>query len=243
MSSWDNPVDFGGVDFSGTVIEAMFTASEEYNRVQLTLTVKRDEPYTREDGTIATESPVWFGVGDTQTWTIVDQGARILHKSGDADKAPSGNSAYGKLILRAVDDFKLRDAFKASGYQPTEAKVWIGHRFHFMTEGAGKAYKFKGRDGEMVEGTSKGATMPVEYLGTKDAPVSGTVGAAVEDAAFDPASLGLSTDIMGKLEAAAQEATSKDEFLNAAFGLDIDMSNDKVTDALGSGKLYEALKG
>lgn len=248
MSSfWDNPVteQTFGIDFSGTVVQSIGMETQ-FGQVQVIWTVLRDEPFTKEDGTVVTESPVWFSVGSAEEWIIKDGGDRIEHRT-NPDKMPSANSNYGKVLKRAVEEFDLRDALKATGKSPLDLSIWKGHRFHFMTEGAGKAYSFTDKEtGEKKEGTTRGNTMPVEYLGTKDNPNPGTVGTSPRNGArvVDLASLAIPDDVLTQLRGAAGLTDDPAKFRDLAVDIVLKAglgSNDALVDAVGNGGLYGAL--
>jgi hypothetical protein len=116
-----------------------------------------------------------------------------------------------------------------------------------MTEGAGAAYKFKDESGEEKSGKTKGFVMPVEYLGTADAPLSGSVGASTNGSA--PFSIVNLPDAVIETWGPLAEASSD----NGAFQSSVLKSGlltkdalapadyNAVTAALGDGSLREAL--
>lgn len=224
-------------DYTGTIADLVFQPGE-YGP-QALVTVDLDEPFTAADGTLQNARTIYLRI--QKGFNVAPDGT-LLHESGDLDKKmKSDGSQWVKFAERVIElEPSLRDKL-TGGVTSTDG--WVGgYRFHFMTEGAGKDYKFKDDKGVEQSGKSKGQVMPVEYLGTTDAPVAGTVGASTSNGAFSLSTLPDAT--IEALMALAESDTFASDVLKGGL-LDrkaLGEAYGPTTAALGNGELQQALR-
>jgi hypothetical protein len=230
-------------DYTGTLADLVFQPGEF--GPQAIVTVGLDEPFTRDDGTLANERTIYLRI---QRGFDVAPDGTLIHESGDKDKKMKSDGSQWVKFAERVSELVPDVRSKVPG-GITDSRGWgeAGLRFHFMTEGAGAAYKFKDESGEEKSGKTKGFVMPVEYLGTKDQPLSGSVGASTNGSA--PFSIVSLPDAVIEAWGPLAEASSD----NGAFQSSVLKSGlltkdalapadyNAVTAALGDGSLREAL--
>lgn len=226
-------------DFTGEIADLVFTPGE-YG-TQAVVTVALDNPITKRDGTLMNDKTLYLRTGDG--WGVDGQG-NLTHE--DPTKKITARSQWGSFANRVIEIApEAKDKILAAGGGTYSPLGWTGLRFHFMTEGAGEKYSFTDRQtGEVKSGEKKGVIMPVEYLGTKDAPVSGQVGASAP-AGFDLSAL--PDDVIDTWRPLAETMEDK-EFMQAVMSGGL-LSADKLgaaygptTAALGNGDLAAALR-
>ena len=74
------------------------------------------------------DARLYFSVGKTDNWDIINGGTEIVAKKG----GQMGNSKYQQLIKRVVEELKV--PLKDRGLSPREAAVWVGLSFVFTQE-------------------------------------------------------------------------------------------------------------
>lgn len=242
MPNWFEGEAQAGSDYSGTVSSLEFVNGKFGAQAVLTTTL--DEPITKNDGTLLLEMPAYYGLPDG--WEFM--GGKLIHKSGDLDKVLPASNKFQKVVAAAGNTDRAAVAYLTrDGLNPYMEEAWVGARFHFMTIEAGQDYNIPARDGEAAKaGKTKGFPAPVEWLGTKDAPLSGSVGAPVNsavDAASVLAEVGLSDEAFDELEKLAANASEADFLSNAMQSRDKATNQQAFIKHLGSGSLYAALKG
>lgn len=240
MPNWFEGEAQAGSDYSGTVSSCEFVEGKFGKQAVLTTTL--DSPITKNDGTLLLEMPAYYGLPDG--WNF--QGGRLVHNSGDLEKLLPASNKFQKVIKAAADCDQAAVAYLTrDGMNPYMEAAWTGARFHFMTVEAGQDYNVKDRDtGEQKTGKTKGFPAPVEWLGTKDAPLSGDVGAPVAssvDAAGVLADIGLSESAFDSLTALAGKASGT-QFVTDAMEYKGEASNVQAfVKALSNGTLHGAL--
>ena len=252
-------------DFTGAIVDLVFTPGEF--GVQSVVTIERDTPITGRDGTLYNEKTIYVKIPDG--WQV--EGDTIVHP--DTTKKITKKAQWGAWVESAISgDPSPKDAILAAGGGAYCTKGWAGHRFHFMTVGQNPytmpvdadslgwmTKKVEAGDGwceregvratgiqigDTFHGVGKGYIAPVEYLGTKDAPVSGEVGASAP-AGFDISAL--PDDVVDTWRPLAETMDDK-EFMQAVMSGGL-LSADKLgaaygptTAALGNGELATALR-
>jgi hypothetical protein len=233
-------LDPGGFteDFTGEIADLVFQPGQF--GTQAIVTVALDEPITKNDGTLLNDKTLYISVG--AGWNTTD-GTTLVHDSGDDSKKMRADSKWGKFTERIVELGAADQIVKAGGGVYNTAG-WKGLRFHFMTEGAGNPYKFSDKvTGEVKEGKTKGQAMPVEFLGTKDAPQAGSVGASTSPG-FSLTDL---PDEVIEAWAPIADSSANGDFMKAVMASPLftkdalGESYGAVTKALGDGSLQSAL--
>lgn len=214
--------------YSGTVVESWFGINPRYSETAHLLfwKIKLDDPAAFpqiEDGEIQEQ----FSLGPK--WESLD-GGNTVEFPGNDKKNFNANSQYGTIINRAVGEWALRDILSARGV-PTEAKIWTGLRFEFMSQILTKPFKDQ-NTGEMVEPKPK--VMPVAYLGDSPEDIF------VPD--FDISSLGLTNEQETELRQAAESSDSYGQFLDRAMKLQWVAGDGKMVGALADQSLWQAIK-
>lgn len=227
-------------DYTATVEKVEFVVSQ-YDNLQAVFTNRYDEPIEGSDGVLRTDRPEYYSIGSSDIWVPGDGGTTFHHASGDADKRIKSNTGYGKIVLR-VSDLLGREAVldRVDGTNPGgglyAAEWWVGLRFHWVTEGAGKTWTNK-KSGE--SGTSKGHQLPVEYLPVGSEPAQSVV------ADYDVAALDLDEATFDDLRSYAQGLTLG-EFQSRGISLLRELTDEKVrgklTSALSDTSFYETLR-
>lgn len=217
-------------NYVGEVVDAWFAVDEKFGGTRLYLKQTTDNASVPE----ITEN---FSVGDK--WESYDGGKSIENKDDPTKKKMHASSRYGKLITRVFDELPAEagDLIASRGDART-AEVWLGTRWRW--EEVSSDYTMKQDDGTTKSGTSR-YNMPVEFLGTSDAPAAAS-GGAVNESTGVLESLGLSDDLTAALRAARSESQSHAEFLDKAIALDGVVGNDTLVRALADeSQLYKEL--
>jgi hypothetical protein len=218
-------------DYSGTVVDAWFAKPDDERRgtnLNMVWKMQLDDPaqFPQADGGVWEES---FGCGEN--WETPDGGDTAVFP-GNVDKRFHANSGYGKVVAKAVDDFKLRELLSSRGASVKEAKIWKGLRFHIDAE----PYKFKDRGGEERSGKKN---YPTEYLGEGEG--GGYV--AADAAGYSAQDLGVEADNFTILEVSAASAADWNSFLKSVVNLDWVKENDRLVMALAEEGFYKFLRG
>jgi hypothetical protein len=214
-------------DYVGTIRKMIFS-EDQYGNMQATVTNVYDTPITGDDGEIRTERPEFYTVGGIKTWTATEGGSGFGPVDGNHDKRIRSNSGFGMLMLRIAElvgqsDLLARAPETGDANPLYRAETYLGLRFHWVTEGAGEDYKFKGRDGEEVKGKTKGRQLPVEYLPDGEQMV-------MPVADFDIEALALDAELLADLKTAA-EGYGYNEWQKAGISMARDLQG---TDAYGT---------
>lgn len=149
-----------------TIIDARFTTNEQYNSGQ-SLMLEWDGETDDPDNA---ELTVGFSCGGG--WDAEDRGQRAVHMK---KKHFVKNSRIGKMIVRALE-LGAGPTLESRG-DMTDARVWVGLKFHMIRE----SFDY-GRDIG-----SREFLMPDQYLGTVDQPGNSTKTAAPSSSAATPA--------------------------------------------------------
>ncbi len=225
-------------DYTGSIADLTFTPGEYGTQAVITVTL--DHPVTRNDGTLKNDATIYLSTGEG--WSTTD-GTDLVHS--DPAKKITQRGKWGAWATRAAE-LGADAPILAAGGGVYSSKGWAGLRFHFETEGAGEKYSFTDKaTGEKKSGEKKGVVMPVEFLGTVDAPVTGQVGATAP-AAFSIASL--PDDIIEAWGPLAESTVDNAAFVKVVLASGL-LTDDKLgaevkglaTKALGDGSLREAL--
>lgn len=131
-------------DFTFTVTGARFVFDPNYNNGQTLLL-----EWEGEAEGVDLDQPLRFSCGNG--WDTPDNGKTAVHPK---QKLFNKRSHYGMLIDRCIKDLGMGDILRRRGV-PTEAKVWVGLRFHMKRE----TIDFGGEIGE------KERLLPVQFLG------------------------------------------------------------------------------
>lgn len=239
MPNWfagEDSNDFTGMVTALECVEGKFGP-------QAVLTVQLDTPITKNDGTLMNEKPIYYGL--PQGW--VEKDGRLMSPSGDPDKMLPKDNKFQRAIAAAGETSPSARAYLTrDNLSPYHLAAWTGARFHFMTIGAGDSYTMEDREtGEKVSGKTKGFPAPTEWLGTKDNPIGGSVGATVSssvDAASVLAEVGLDSETFDALTGLARNETP-DKFVTDAMAHREGAGNAQAfIKHLGSGALYQALR-
>lgn len=225
-------------DYTGTLADVVFADSQFGS--QALATVALDEPFTRDDGTLATDRIIYLRI--QKPFEIAADGT-LAHPTNPDAKMKSDGSQWVKFAERVAELVPDVRTLIPGGISDASGWGGAGLRFHFMTEGAGESYSFKDESGATKSGKSKGLTMPVEYLGTTANPQAGSVGASVNgQGEFSLTSL--PDDIIEAWTPYAESTTFQADVLKSgllspeklgdAYGL--------VTKALGDGTLQKAFQ-
>lgn len=216
-----------------TIEEVVFRYDANYNNGDTLVAV-----FTMRGGD-GEEIEQFFPCG--KNWEPADKGARARHDSGKT-KGFNRSSAYGKWCDSAL----ATDAFDVITERglATEAAVWIGLRFHVVSEKESFTI-----GGETRERTSIVAT---KFLGvdgdtktpSESKPSSSTAsGPAKEQANGDGG--GLSPALRAKLAAIAKKHDTHDGFMEEAFGVDGVLSDSIAEQAVmdtSDGGLYASAR-
>lgn len=177
-------------DYDGTIIEAWFSTSSEYNNGQTLLFFAK---VAADDGD---EEELRYPCGPD--WGSFDGGETAEHPKGDK-KTFNNRTAYFQFINAAMsaggeDDLRRRSE-GLGNKGPMAAALWVGTRWHFEVHE--EPMKFRDRTtGEMIERVVT-RTLPTKYLGEKNgdtptvsttAPASAPTGGSSSDplAALSP---------------------------------------------------------
>ena len=231
--------DYFTQDYIATVDSVKF-AENDFNTLQATFTNRYDEPILGDDGELRTERPEFYNVGGAKEWEAVDGGTGFVHKTGDPDRRIRSNSAFGELLIRVVDLVGKDEILAKSDGKLYSESTFLGLKFHWVTEGAGKPYTLKDKStGETKTGTTRGRQMPVEYLGA---------GGGAPTAVYEPHdvdAIGLDPDTVGDLVTMA-EGLSFGEFQSRGLSLVKDLQDEavkgKLLSALSQQSFYETLR-
>lgn len=222
-------------DYAGTCIGARFGINSTYgpHTLRAFITTRFDEPQTTSGGIVITERTEEFNVGPTKDWVAAEDGSSFEHVTGDDNKWINNKSDYAMLLRRSAE-LGARPTLEEQG-DPTEAKMWVGTRWHWVTEDV--PYTVTDRDTrKKIEGT-KQMQYPVEFLGTGDAPLGQT--------GIDLETLPLSSGTLDVLTLAAMNATGPGDFADKALTIAMDLDSqderDTVVDTLGNPAFFQAL--
>lgn len=228
--------DYFTQDYIATVDSVKFVEND-FGVLQAVFTNRYDEPILGDDGELRTERPQFYNVGQGKDWEATGGGTGFAHKSGDPDKRIRSNSAFGELLIRVVDLVGKEQILTRSGGNLYSESTFVGLRFHWVTEGAGKPYSLKDKvTGETKTGTSRGREMPVEYLPGGSLPVVDS---------FDVDALGLDEATVSDLMTMAT-GFGFGEFQSKALSLVRDLQDDdqraSLQRALSQQSFYETLR-
>lgn len=207
-------------NFIITVEESYFTTDARYNSGETLLLRWKGHAVDADTG-----EQVLFGkdedeeVGEVSFpcgggWLTNDGGETAEHDSGRAKKGFNKNSAYGKVIDRALGDFNLGQVLMDRG-RPQEAKVWVGLKFLMK-------YEETDYGGEIGK---RSRLMPVSFEGEADggAAVPSTAAAPTTETANVPSNQVLEDQV----KAIAAASSTHSEFLDKALEVE-GVSDDPV---------------
>lgn len=240
MPNWFEGAEQEGSDYSGTI--SVEFRDGDYRR-QAVVTTILDDPITKKDGTLRMDLPSFYKL--PESWAIKD--GRIIHDSGDLDKVLPKTNQWQQFVAAAGACGGAAMAYLTrDGLNPYTEQAWEGARFHLHQLPGKKFESFTNDKGEVVPaGESRGIIVPTEWLGTKDAPIGGSVGATVSssvDAATVIGEVGLDSDTFDALTGLALNETP-DKFVTDAMAHREGASNAQAfIKHLGSGALYAALR-
>lgn len=133
-------------DVDVTIEKAYFATDARYNNGYTLLMHWEGSTSSEDNPTFHEMIPCGDG------WQSLDGGKTATHPKGK--KRFVSSSVYGRIIDRCINEFKIGDLLRKRG-APTEAKVWVGLRFHMKRE--------KLEFGSGLEARER--LMPVKFLG------------------------------------------------------------------------------
>ena len=218
-------------DFEYSITDAWFARSAEIkNGEQLVLFLKGD---TDNDADPEFEAHITCGPG----WDTHDGGKSASHESRK-ERGFNKQTNYGQFIDRVIE-LGLGDVLQSRG-KATEAKVWVGLKFHMKQ----KEFKtqIKGEDVTYYR------LLPEAYLGeVAEGAKSGVK--ATETKADAPASNGTASNgskvLLAKLKAEAKKHDTHEAFVDAAMEIngttdDDDLLSQVIDD--GPAGLYQTAR-
>lgn len=183
-------------DVDVTIEKAYFATDARYNQ-GFTLLMHWEGTTNSEDNPTFHEM---IPCGDG--WQSLDGGKTATHPKGK--KRFVSSSVYGRIIDRCINEFKIGDILRKRG-TPTEAKVWVGLRFHMKRE--------KLEFGSGLEARER--LMPVKFLGVAEqAPA--TKGETQEQTEAKVHQLAL----YAKVKALAKQEKSFEKFVEKAMEIE-----------------------
>ena len=229
-STWETETGLPD-DFSFEITDASFTRSAEVKGgEQIYLNLVGD---TDTIGQYELHLPVGPG------WDTLDGGKTARHESGNAKKGINNNTDYGKFIDACIKELDLGSVLAPRG-EATEAKVWVGLKFHMKQ----KEFSFpdKQNPGQNVEYYR---LLPQAFLGEvggeEKAPAkeskpagSGSNGATNGAAA---------KVLLAKVKAEAKKHDTHEAFVDAAMNIDgVADDEDLLTQVIDPDGLYAAAR-
>ena len=204
-------------DFDFTITEARFAFDAKYNNGE---TMMLQLEGTTDNVDVPT-THLWFNTG--KGWVSKDGGQSIVHESGKADKYFNRGSLIARLITRCIDDFNIGDLLNERG-EPTQAKVWVGLKFHINNEVIDY--------GTGIEARPK--AMPTAFIGVVgDAPVTATETPA-QKIARAKAAKGSGGDLKSKVMTTLQQHDTFEAGQAAALEIDGVTDDDELLNGLMS---------
>lgn len=209
-----------------TVEDAWFTTDARYNNGETLLLKWKGHAVDAETGEPVSfsedeeEMEVSFPVGKTEQWSSPD-GGKTAVKAGGRNK-PHVNSAFGKVITRALADektqvvdgvkgFGIGGLLQSRGASQTEAKIWVGLKFLMRNEET----NYGGEIG------TKGRIMPVAFEGEADGGVAGSSATSTPRGETGTAAGGSSNKALeAKLTVLAKNSDSHSAFVDKALDID-----------------------
>lgn len=204
-STWETETGLPD-DFEYTIKDAAFLKSAEVKNgevlfLQLTGDTDEGDEY---------ELRIQCGPG----WESLDGGKTARHESGNAKKGFNSNAHYGLWIDRCIKELNIGEVLGAKG-EATEAKVWVGFKFHL------KQKQFGFKNSQTGEDVSYSRLLPEAFLGEAGS-ASSKPAAKSEPATNGSASNGASNGagnkvLMAKLKAEAKKHDTHEAFVDAAM--------------------------
>ena len=212
-STWETETGLPD-DFEFTVTDAAFLKSAEFKNGEilfLNLTGDTDELGEHE-------IRVACGPG----WESLDGGKTARHESGNPKKGFNANTHMGLWIDRCVKELDLGSTLGPRG-EATDAKVWVGLKFHM------KQKQFGFKNNQTGEDVSYSRLLPEAFLGDGSGAGASKPAAKAEKAATNGSSNGAAGKVlMAKLTALAKKHDTHEEFVDAAMQLDGVTDDDEI---------------
>lgn len=179
----------------------------------------------------------FFSFGDA--FEVVDNGERIVAKSGDPKKRISGQSSYGKLLASAMEIPELAKVLRerADGAGPTHAAIWKGLAVTLTQKEVERTVRGEKTTGRVTTVT---AFHPSASKGL-DGGETGNTPAAPQ---VQIGSWGIDVNLEATLVSLASQTSSQSEFNERALNEVAGVQGNAQAEALvGDPAFYEEIKG